>query len=581
MDIALTFISRWLGTALPKLFLLFSGALLIVIAAVALWGLCKQTTWIKHRSLRGTSLAAQVIIFVTVCSVFVVGLSAPQVMIGDEVTHYYMMETQSQLLPQPNFEARIPTNWGTTEVRTYPHSFLWHYLGAILHRLSGGSFAVIQLYQALFMAQFLGVAYLLARSRRGVQTRSTLPYLLVLATIPMTLMFSVTFYQDIPMAAQILTGFYLLRKNRWLPASFFMCLAIGIKVTAILFFPAFFICLLIWSVQRHGILHALASFGCSAIIILMCTWGLGKSINVYAGSGFYPVEKVHKLVKIVRAKINSEQMKPANGSVAQHSGTPAKRNQIISEQDAAIIANHPGDLRIKENYFVYGGVLLWLMIFAGGISVVLQRLGMPCKHPVRETTWWLWGVGLSYSVLVAVFLKTAPDARFFLPALPFLLLPIAEKTVCLPRAKWFITLVASLAILQGGYVLAKTYNLRRINPELTDAISFLERMPPIPNKVFMYPEGNYRLFPTPHEWYMNYHLRQFWRADNNTRLAMLHKYGVGAIVIKKYLIASVDSDITKLGVYPDYFVHEIKRDKRFQKVFENSRVVIYQVPADK
>lgn len=533
------------------------------------------------RPLRGTALAAPIIILVSVCCVFIAGLSAPQVMVGDEVTHYYMMETQSKNLSIPNFTAKIPTNWGTTEVRNYPHSFLWHYFGAILYRLSGDSFAMIQLYQALFLAQFLGVAYLLARSRRGVQTRSALPYLLVLATVPMTLMFSVTFYQDIPMAAQILTGFYLLRKNRWLLASFFICLAIGLKVTAILFFPAFFICLFVWGIQRDCILRALGMVCCSGIIIFMCTWGLGKTITTYTGSGFYPVEKFQNLIVIVQEKLNYSGKEPSQPKdVTEKRGLPVKKVEVVSEQRASIIANHPGDLRIKENYLIYGGVLLWIMIIAGGLSLVLQRLGLPCKHPVRENTWWLWGVGLSYTFFVAFFLRTAPDARFFLPGLPFLLLPIAEKTVCLPRPKWVIALIASLAILQGGYVLVKTYNLRKVSPELQEAISYLQKTPPVPNKVFMYPEGNYRLFPTPHEWYMNYHLRDFWRGDADTRIAMLHRYGIGAIVIKKHLVASVDANITNLGVYPDFFVRDVGMDNHFNEVFENNSIIIYQITTE-
>ena len=97
----------------------------------------------------------------------------------------------------------------------------------------------------------------------------------------------------------------------------------------------------------------------------------------------------------------------------------------------------------------------------------------------------------------------------------------------------------------------------------------------------MYPEGNYRLFSTPHEWYMNYHLRDFWRADSGVRFNMLQRYGVGAIVIKKHLVGRVDANITNLGVYPDYFVKEIGEDNKFQRVFENEDVTIYQFSTNK
>ena len=74
---------------------------------------------------------------------------------------------------------------------------------------------------------------------------------------------------------------------------------------------------------------------------------------------------------------------------------------------------------------------------------------------------------------------------------------------------------------------------------------------------------------------MKYHLRDFWHADNDTRIAMLRRHGIGAILIKKYLIAHVDPDIINLGVYPDYFVRDIQKDHRFQNVFENNEIVIY------
>lgn len=557
---------------------------------------------LTRRPAHGTAWGAPLIIFVTVCAVLLVGLSAPQVMIGDEVTHYYMLKTQAKILPQPNFIAEIPTGWGETEVRRYPHSFGWHYLGAIIYKLTNGSFAAIQLYQALFLAQFLGMAYLLARSRGGVQTRAALLYLLILASIPMSLIFTVAFYQDLPMAAQALTAFYLLRHNRWLLATLFICGALAMKVTAILFFPAFFICLLLWTVQRSKLKKTAAIFCCSLLLVFLCTWGLSRAINVYAGASFYPFEKLHTVLHFVQEKISTahhEEIKTKQIAVKQqkkqdtsHDSSASEQDQTvqakvqakgISEQQASIIANHPGDLRIKANYFIYGGLLLWLLICAGAVATVLQiiqrsRLGRiyPAQKK-NKRSYWLWGVGLSYTFIAAAFLKTAPDARFFLPGLPFLLLPIAEQAVRLPRPKWIISLLASLALLQGGYVLAKTYTLRQVGPELKEAISYLQKASPVSGKIFMYPEGNYRLFPVPHEWYMNYHLREFWRADNDLRLKILRRFHIGTIVVKKYLVAPVDDNITNLGVYPDYFVQEIQQDGRFHTVFENNAIRILRV----
>ncbi len=585
MNTLTAFVSRWLGTALPQLFLLFLGILLVILVVTTLWE--RKINPILSRPARGTTLAASLIILIAAVSVFWVGMSAPQVMIGDEVTHYYMLENQAKLLPHANFIAKIPTGWGEIEKRVYPHSFLWHYLGAIFFRLCGNSFAAVQVYQTLYLIQFLSIAYLLARSRGGVETRAAMPYLLVLASLPMTLIFSVAFYQDVPMTAQVLTAFYLLRKNRWLSATLFMAFALGVKVSAILFFPAFFLCLFFWTLQRNSFFKIAAICFSSFILIALCTWGLGTAIEAKTGSTFYPVEKFHQIVHIAERKIWPEQGRAGQGAktVQKKSTTaalrsPEKKLRAISKHKAAIIANHPGDLRIRANYFIYGGILLWLLLLLGVIAVILQWLGLRSRYFEQKSSTWLFGVGLSYTLMAAAFLASAPDARFFLPGLPFLLLPFAEQTICLPRSKWLISLIASLAILQGGYVLAKTYNLRQVSPKLQKAIAWLRKNPPNPAKIFMYPEGNYRLFPVPHEWYLNYHLRDFWRADNDLRLAMLRRFGIGAVVIKKQLIAPVDANITDLGVYPNYFVRDIRQDKRFRKVFENSGVLIVELPSE-
>ncbi len=521
------------------------------------------------RRLRGSQVAAPLIITVAVLAVLGVGLLAPEPMIGDEVTHFYMLKKQADDLSHPNFVARIPTGWGTVETRSYPHAFLWHYFGAMIFRFTGGVFAAVQLYQTLFWVQFLFVAYLLAKSRGGIQTRAMIPYLLVLASLPLSLIFSVTFYQDIPVSAQVLTAFYLLNHNRNAAATIFMCLAIGIKITALLFLPAFFGLLIYRTAGRWPAWRSALAVCCSVLAVFVCTWGLGQAIKSHTHAGFYPEQKVRQLVKSFTP-----------GRKAVDSGRRASGLQNEVPPQAAILeteANRPGNLKLPENYLIYGGVVLWLILL-----VWLAALFWPARKnnpdETQPSSCWLWVTGLSYLLMTAYFLRAAPDARFFLPGLPFVLLPMCEKIVRLPRAKLLIALIAALSILQGGYVLAKTYQLRQVSPDVAEAIAYLKDHPPVPARVFMYPEGNYRLFPVPHEWYFNYQLKNFWKADNDTRLRMLEKFRIGAIVIKKYLIGMVGSNIINLGIYPVRFVQEIERDPRFRKVFENGSILIFQVP---
>jgi len=535
------------------------------------------------RSIRGTHLGAPIVIIIAVLAVLGTGLSAPQVMVGDEVTHYYMLTHQSEDLAKPNFYAEIPMASGETETRRYPHSFLWHYIGGVLYHFTGGSFAAIQIYQVLFFLQLLAAAYLLARDRQGVESRSALAFILVLASLPLCLIFSVTFYQDVPMTAQVVTAFFLLRRGRWLLASLFICLAIGLKVTAVLFFPAFFFMVLFWQARKSGWQKGIGACLCSILIVMSGTWGIGRAIVVYGNSEFYPQAQVERLFKktqeilIRNSPVLSEKLgiRNLNTNLSARPSAPAVTQKV--ENSPPIIANHPGDLRVKENYLVYGGVIIWLMLLYGAIGKVFYRFTPQCLIEYREKSYWLYFVGGSFTLLTAWYIKTSPDARFFLPGLPFLLLPFVEKAVCLPKPKVFISILAALAFLQGSYVLQKTYRLRALTPELQEGIRYLQEHPS-KGYIFMYPEGNYRFFPAQHEWYLGYRLRDFWKADNNQRLSLLRKFNISMLVIKKYLIAPVDEEITNLGVYPEEFVREINLDPRFKKVFENKQIMIFQVP---
>lgn len=289
----------------------------------------------------GNQIGVCLIISLAFISVLSVGLLTPQAMVGDEVTHFFMLTNQSENLSNPNFYAEIPTGWGATEVRRYPHSFLWHYLGAIVYRITSGSFLAVQIFQSIFFAQFLFVAYLLAKSRHGNETRSVLLYLLVLASLPVCLIFSVTFYQDIPMTAQVLTAFFLLRKRHWLAGSLFMCLAIGFKETAMLFLPAFFVLMMIWEFKMSGWLRSTLALACSGLIILGFIYFMGHSIKMYAEAGFYPQEKLEKIVRSARNVFSSKDRYQARVDIEEQNSPQGLKQvtpyevQIIAKTVAA------------------------------------------------------------------------------------------------------------------------------------------------------------------------------------------------------------------------------------------------------
>lgn len=533
------------------------------------------------RTLRGFVVGVPVLIAGFALAVLWSGLRTPQAMVGDEVTHYHMLVHQAQMLPAATFEAPIPTGWGATEVRNYPHANLWHYAGACLYRWIP-SFAVVQIYQALFLVQLLLAGFFLIR-RRGRQpsTPAILLYLLLLVSLPITLIFSMTFYQDVPVTAQVVTAFCLLDRRRWVWASLFMMVALGFKETAVLFVPAFLVFLLVQRIagrrdspaRAGGLARALAPLAISGLVLWLPMHVSDRLLEPYGG--YYPFRQLkpiaEKIVEAFAASAAGPSDAPAAGAV------PAK-SRPISSYEAEIIANHPGDLRQPMNWILYGGVLIWLVAGLGAVRRVCEWRRPAAGRKFLADQWPLWA-GLSFLLPTAYLLKTAPDARFFLPAIPFLLLPFVESFSRLPRQRMWMSLWVALAIAQSGFVLSKAMQLRQVTPELKAGIAYLEKHPPTPRRVFMYPEGNYRLFPVPHDWYLAYRLRDFWRGDNDFRLQLLVKNGVGAIVVKKHLVGRVDENITNLGVYPDYFVKQIEADSRFRKTFDNSAVGIYTFDA--
>lgn len=573
------FSQRWLGNLTDVLLLLC----LILIGVVLVWG-AWHVFKRDRQDVYGTKIGAPLVIFLIVIAVFITGYKAQHALVGDEVTHFYMLTTQADDLSKPNFYAHIPMADGRTEVRRYPHSFLWHYFGAALYHFSGDRFLAVQIYQALFLAQLLIVAYLFAKSRGGDKTRAALLYVMLIASLPVVLLLSVTFYQDVPMSAQALTAFYLLDRRRWLLGSVFLALAVGMKITAILFFPAFFLFLAWRLLKQTSLARAVLIYSYSLVLILGSTWGIGKAINIYGEAAFYPQQKIEAAVYLIAKKYDKyvpwlSQIKEPEKK--RKPGAVRKRPQKEKKNVPEVIANHPGDLRIKENYLIYGGIVLWMVVGGFLLSFVFRKRTdeyerISCLH----SSTWIWLTGGSYILLTICMVSSAPDARFFLPGLVFVLLPVSERFVKLPKLIPLIILLASLALLQVGYVLAKTYKLRLVTPATIEAISYLGEHKPAPDKIFMYPEGNYRLFPVRHEWYLGYRLKDFWRGTNDQRIDMLHHYGIGAIVIKKHLISSVNDKVINLGVYPADFVRDIQKDPRFNKVYENSGYLIFATPED-
>jgi hypothetical protein len=531
------------------------------------------------------------VIAVAVLAPLTVGLLTPEPMVGDEVTHYYMLTTQAAKLPAGNVEAHIPLAYGGFHKRNYPHVFLWHYLGAAVWEAAGESFAAVQSYHILYWLQFLAAAWFLARAEAPGDRRAALAFVMSVASVPMNLLFAVAFYQDVPAAAQVLSAFAALRGGHWLLSVLFMALAISLKISAMAVVPVY-LCVLAWFARPAGwrmiVLRPLAA---GALLVAACIPSAMALRSI--GWAYYPALQLEFVLRRAgldwRPGTGHREAPPGTVDEQEQHGRERKKFRAPVNLVKAEEAYHPGDLRRPVNLPMYGGILALGLIGVGLVRVAGRIRRRTAAEPTAgvgpETDTpppsgaWAMAAGTAAAAIVLVQVKDAPDIRFLLPVLPLLILPGALSLGALSaRFRWLLPIFAAAAILQGGAVLAKTYKLRHIPAGITQAIAFLKANPPNPPRIFMYPEGHYRFFPVMHDWYLGNRLQEFWTADNDARLEILRERKIGAIVVKTARIGKLDKQATNLGIYPDTFLRDINRDKRFHKVLQNGEVIVYTVP---
>jgi hypothetical protein len=511
----------------------------------------------------------------------VVGTLSLPPMIGDEVTHFYMLDHQAETLPRANFAAPIPASWRPlgVEVRYYPHAMLWHYALSIPYHFLGQAAWVVQCFHGLFLLQLLlGVR----RVMLGDKKNNAVAWLglAAVASLPMTVLFSVVFYQDVPATAQVVWAFYYLRQKKWIKSALFLSLAVSLKENMLLFVPGYGLALIrvYWG---HWLRMLRASVGSMLMVLAACA---AMALTLHSrGLEYYPMRNVDVICNRVSAAFSSAKPpKAVTKGGDPKKGEAPKKAPSLSLYSDDVIANHPGDLRIPRNWVLYGGGIAPLVLLLACLGWfqrrrALARDALAEKDDVMDAVMLIGGC--TDLLLTYYMLRTSPDARFFFPGAVLCLMGIIRVAHSAPLRKVWLPCLMLAALLQAGAVLAQTWTLRRVPNGIAEAITYLEQHPPRSNRVFMYPEGNYRLFPTSHDWYLGNELRSLWKGDNDDRLALLHKRHVGAIVVKNHLVGPIDADMNNLGVYPEAFVDDLENDSRFIKVLENKAVRIYTVPA--
>lgn len=524
-----------------------------------------------------------ILISLSFFSVLGVGLVHREPMVADEVVHYYMLQTQAEVLPGPNIDVHIPMSDWVYE-RQYPHFFLWHYLGAILWKLFGEGFWVVQLYQALFWLQLMTACYFLLKYEYPDRPVIQWVGMIAIVSFPMHLLFSVLFFQGVPAAAQVVTAVMLLRRNKWLLSVAFMALALSMKVTTFVFLPIYLLLILLFYFMQEKFWRFSARVGATIVLLWLACLPMYWAMEA-EGVNYYPATALHSYIDIIKHRLstrNAGSEDETSSAVSANAPVEASsRTEVHDVQPQKVekekIANNPGDLRIARNWLIYFGGGFWFCV--GGTVLGCGFLGMGvCSRSVLIKLWPL-GVAMLFWGLTAYHMRTAPDARFFLAGFPFAICSLSFFVSAIPWKRVWLPLLFIVSLLQFGLVLDKTLSLRRISPGMQECIAFMESIKGHYNGYFMYPEGHERFISGGVHWDLQYEIRDFWREGNDDRLKRLRRLGVDLIVIKKARIRDVGPGTPDLGAYPFSFVRDIESDDRFEKIFENNAVLIFRVPS--
>lgn len=524
--------------------------------------------------------AAVLFILLSWMGALAVGLLAREPMAGDEVMHYHVLLRQARVFPVPNVQADIPME-GWTYTKYYPHVFLWHYVGAMVWRAGGSTFAAVQVYQSLFWLQLLLATWLLARHYSDDRRGEGLVAVLGVASLPMALLFGVLHYQDVPATAQVVTSFLLLKRRRlWLSLPF-MGLALGIKETTFVMLPIYFLFVGAVYLKTEAVWRTCARVVAATVVLFACCVPMAVAMKRLHWN-YYPLEMLERTLGAIGIVVESTPSAPAHGPspspAASSIPAPAPRadaGDAYVPNESLDMANHPGDLRTPVNWVIFLGGVFWLLLAAALVGFIValsvgeaSSLGL-LVWPTLIAGWYL--------AVSGVILRSSPDARFFIPAFPFLAVSMAPLVVRVPwRRVWFPALIA-VALFQSGAVLWKTAALRVVPSGIRELSAFMQASR-VTGNYFMYPEGHDRFIPGSVVWYMNNRLPEFWRGSNEERIRMLAHYRVSFLIIKKDRIRDVEPGTYDLGAYPKAFVDDIRKDGRFVRVFDNRTVEVYDVP---
>ena len=471
-------------------------------------------------------MASQKIFIGIACALllFVLGVKS-EVYLGDEAHHYTfakgIYEARNRISSNPIYAPYPKLDYFYSDVP------LWHGLLAGLWWMTGYPSAVLaQGYQVLYFLLLIVSSYFLGKRLFG-EVAGEMGMMLALS-VPLVAAFSVLLYLDVPVAAWTMFSLWMFHKRKWVFAGIGAGAMLLTKINGLLLVPAFFILLFFYfEFKWTEKIKALLLFGLPVLMINLPELYFRKT---HFGFFYYIAPKY----------------------------IPKEGPPVILFEPSSLY-QHPGNL------ILYFGIAIWIGL---GLYFWKKRFG-------REDLF-LWGPIGVYLLIFPLFFHYSLPVRNLSPILAPLAL-LGGKGLASWVSKKQRIVILGLCLLQFLVVSGNIYLKRQIPAGIKGGYAYI-RTQTSPDAVFFYPEENLVLYTgRPIVWSHIIEMpKLFWQAGEEEKRAILKKYEVSYVAIKKDRIYN-DQSIRHTGGYPRSFVETLPKQSFLKLVFDKLDLSIWQV----
>ena len=413
--------------------------------------------------------------------------------------------------------------------------------------MSGGiSFPVAQVYHSLYFLGLLIITYFTAKALYS--EKEAFYSLLLLATCPMILAFSVIFYLEVPVAMFCILALLFILKARYILAGISLGLVYLAKRNGVFILPGVLLTALFLTKAPFGKKIKNISILISTSFILIIPdllWrenALNHNLIITSGNEVIATRGIFNRMTLSLSQIWDAWM----GSV------------MLKSSETPVFIN-PLDI---AKYF-------GLAILISAAFYIIYK-----KYQKKDLVFWLPIV--SFFILFIYFLGPFADIRYILPIIPFLAIPISGGFLSFQK-RFSKQVIIGICVIQFCSAIGYVNMKRRMPADTRAAFDFIKKNTPKDAYIF-YP-GQILLEAAERRviWSRFGVMPDiFWPKDSVEFKNGIGKMKLDYIAIDKKRIYD-DSRIRHFGGYPKSFAERLRIQPFLKLVFENNCMQIYQI----